>query len=101
MKSVFISWAMSAGLAICLTLGMSSLTSRRAAKLPVTLAQADGAVAVPGSADAQGSGSADDDYQAGQAQPPKCKVACTDAAMGGSGIGRRHGTTPWSCIGLG
>jgi len=70
MKSVSISWAMSALLAFCLTPGMSSLASRRAAKHPTTLAQADGSVAVPGSADAQGSGGGDDDYQAGQAQTP-------------------------------
>jgi hypothetical protein len=70
MKSLSISWAMSAALAICLTPGLSSFAPRRAVALPAALAQADGPVAVPGSADAQGSGGGEGDYQAGQAQPP-------------------------------
>jgi hypothetical protein len=70
MKSASISWAMSAVLAICLTPGLSSFAPRNSATDPTALAQADGAVAVPGSADTQGPGGGDDDYQAGQAQAP-------------------------------
>ncbi len=71
MKSVLMSWAMSAAIAICLTPGLRSLAPRAAAAHPLTLVQDEAPVAVPGSADAQGPvGGGDDDYQAGQATAP-------------------------------
>lgn len=71
MKSVSMSWAMSAVIAICVAPGLSSLAPRGAAAHPMTLAQDDAPMAVPGSADAQGPvGGGDDDYQSGQATAP-------------------------------
>ena len=70
MKSVSISWALGAVLAVCLTPGLSSFAPHRAAEHPATLAQADLPLVVPGSADAQGPAAGEGDYQAGQAQPP-------------------------------
>jgi hypothetical protein len=76
MKSVSMSWAMSALIALCVTPGLSGLTSRGAPfhpmpLAPMTLAQNGGPVALPGSADAPGSNTADDDDdQAGQASAP-------------------------------
>ena len=69
MKSVSMSWAISAAIAICLTPGLGSFTPRvPAAPHPAMLAQADAPVAVPGSADAPAPNPADDDdEQSGQA----------------------------------
>ena len=81
MKSLLMRWAMSAVVAVFVTPGLRNLTPRATAASPTALAQADGPVAVPGSADAPGPvGGADDDSddqpatgdnQAGQAQPPE------------------------------
>ena len=81
MKSLLMRWAMSAVVAVFVTPGLRSLTPRAAAAYPTALAQADGPVAVPGSADAPGpmggaEGDSDDqpangDNEAGQAQPPE------------------------------
>ncbi|MGA8568930.1 MAG: hypothetical protein WB580_14150, partial [Candidatus Binataceae bacterium] len=70
MKPVPMSWVISALVAICLTPGLSSFPRRGAAPQPTMLAQDDGAVAVPGSADAPAAPSANDDSddQSGQAQ---------------------------------
>jgi hypothetical protein len=64
------SWVISAVVAICLTPGLKSFTRRGAAPQPSMLAQDDGGVAVPGSADAPAapSGDEDSDEQSGQAQ---------------------------------
>jgi len=64
------SWVISALVAICLTPGLKSFTRRGAASQPTMLAQDDGGVAVPGSADAPAapSGDEDSDEQSGQAQ---------------------------------
>jgi hypothetical protein len=64
------SWVISAVVAICLTPGLKSFTRRGAAPQPTMLAQDDGGVAVPGSADAPAapSGDEDSDEQSGQAQ---------------------------------
>jgi len=81
MKSLLMRWAMSAVVAVFVTAGLRNLTSRAMAAYPTALAQADGPVAVPGSADAPGpvdcaEDDSDDqpangDNQAGQAQPPE------------------------------
>jgi hypothetical protein len=70
MKPVPMSWVISALVAICLTPGLKSFTRRGAAPQPTMLAQDDGGVAVPGSADAPAapSGDEDSDEQSGQAQ---------------------------------
>jgi len=64
------SWVISAVVAICLTPGLKSFTRRGAAPQPTMIAQDDGGVAVPGSADAPAapSGDEDSDEQSGQAQ---------------------------------
>jgi hypothetical protein len=68
MKPVSMCWAMSLMVAICVTPGFSSFRRPVALSHPAMLAQDDGPVAVPGSADAPGSnGSDDDDDQSGQA----------------------------------
>ncbi len=68
MKPVSMCWAMSVMVAICLTPGFSSFRRPGAVSHPAMLAQDDGPVAVPGSADAPGAnGSDDDDDQSGQA----------------------------------
>lgn len=69
MKSVSMSWVMSAVIAVCLTPTLCSFTRRAPAPHPEMLAQDDGSVAVPGSADAPAPNADDDDgYQSGQAQ---------------------------------
>ncbi len=70
MKPVPMSWVISAVVAICLTPGLKSFTRRGAAPQPTMLAQDDGGVAVPGSADAPAapSGDEDSDEQSGQTQ---------------------------------
>ena len=70
MKSILMSWAMSAAVAICVTPALRSLASRGAAAHPLTLAQDDAPMAVPGSADAQGP-AGNGDYQSGQAAAPE------------------------------
>jgi hypothetical protein len=68
MKPVSMCWAMSVMIAICVTPGFSSFRRPGALSHPAMLAQDDGPVAVPGSADAPASnGSDDDDDQSGQA----------------------------------
>jgi hypothetical protein len=70
MKPVPMSWVISAVVTICLTPGLKSFARRGAAPQPTMLAQDDGGVAVPGSADAPAapSGDEDSDEQSGQAQ---------------------------------
>jgi hypothetical protein len=61
-------WAMSVMVAICVTPGFDGFRRPGAAPHPAMLAQDNGPVAVPGSADAPASnGSDDDDDQSGQA----------------------------------
>jgi hypothetical protein len=68
MKSVLMSWAMSALIAICLTPGFGHLTQTSPPPHPAMLAQDDGPVALPGSADAPEPNAADDENnQPGQA----------------------------------
>jgi hypothetical protein len=75
MKSVLMSSALSAVIAICVTPGFGRLTKSSAPSHPAMLAQEGGPVALPGSADAPEPNAADDENdQAGQAanngQPP-------------------------------
>lgn len=70
MKPVLMIWAMSALIAIGVAPRFGGLTPRPSAPYPAVLAQSDGPVAVPGSADAPGTTAADaaaDDDQSGQA----------------------------------
>jgi hypothetical protein len=68
MKPVSVCWAMSVMIAVCVTPGVGSFMRRTAAiSHPMMLAQEDGTVAVPGSAEAPGStAGSDDDDQSGQ-----------------------------------
>jgi hypothetical protein len=75
MKSVLMSWALSAVIAICVTPGFGRLIKSSSPSHPAMLAQEGGPVALPGSADAPEPNAADDENdQAGQAanngQPP-------------------------------
>jgi len=68
MKPVSMCWAMSVMIAVCVTPGFRSLMRSGTMSPPVLLAQDDGNLAVPGSADAPGTNGPDDyNDQTGQA----------------------------------
>ena len=87
MKPVSMCWAMSVMVAICVTPGFSSFRRPVALSHPAMLAQDDGPVAVPGSADAPASnGSDDDDDQSGQAANDGQRALIDPAGAPGQGL---------------
>src|ERR1700722_7884779 len=90
MKPVSMCWAMSVMIAVCVTPGVSSLVRRGVVSHPTMLAQEDGAVAVPGSAEGPGSTSSDED-QSGQAGGNNNGFG--DNGFGNNGLGN-NGQTP-------